>query len=66
VNPKPDKIGLSRREMEWTLQGILRNAPADPQALVRLLSEAIMAIVEQNNAALARVVRPQSHDEREA
>lgn len=50
----PDRIGLSRRELERELQWILRSPPSDPQALVRLFTEAVVTLLDKNNAAIAR------------
>jgi hypothetical protein len=62
------KIGLSRREMEWAVQGALRHAPGDPGALARHLVELMMTLIEKNNAAIAGALvgsgEPQDDDER--
>ena len=52
----PDRIGLSRRELERELQWILRSPPSDPQALVRLFTEAVVTLLDKNNAAIARAL----------
>lgn len=52
----PDRIGMSRRELEKELQWILRSPPTDPQALVKLFTEAVITLVDKNNAAIARAL----------
>jgi hypothetical protein len=61
--PRGKKIGASRRELEWTLQGMLRSTPSEPQALVRHLGEVMIALIEQNNAALAAHLAPPADEE---
>jgi len=51
--PDSDRIGLSRRELERELQWILRNPPSEPQALVKLFTEAVVTLLDKNNAAIA-------------
>jgi hypothetical protein len=60
------KIGLSRRELEWTVQGMLRQAPADPAALARLIADMMVTLMERNNAAIARALgaRDEADDDR--
>jgi len=61
------KVGLSRRELEWAVQGMLRQAPADPAGLARHLAELVMTLIEKNNAAIARAIegREGQHDDEE-
>lgn len=46
-------LGLSRREMERELSWMLRNIPADPKELARLLSKSFVSLIEKNNARIA-------------
>jgi hypothetical protein len=49
-----DTFGMSRREMEAELRWMLRHVPSEPGALVRLLADAFVTLIEKNNAAVAR------------
>lgn len=64
--PDAKKIGLSRRELEWTVQGMLRQAPADPAALARHIADMLVTLMEKNNAAIARALgaRDEADDDR--
>jgi hypothetical protein len=57
------KVGLSRRDMEWVVEGMLRSAPKDPALMARALCDLMMALIEKNNAALARSMNLSSNDE---
>lgn len=46
--------GLSRRELERELAWILRTIPGEPQALAKLLAQAIVTLIDKNNAAIAK------------
>jgi hypothetical protein len=51
-----DSFGMSRREMEAELRWMLRHVPSEPGALVRLLADAVVTLIEKNNAAVARAL----------
>jgi|APLak6261658528_1056013.scaffolds.fasta_scaffold128081_2 hypothetical protein len=46
-------VGLTRREMERELKWILRSPPDDPKKLGKLLAEAMVSLIEKNNAKIA-------------
>jgi hypothetical protein len=48
------EFGLSRRQLEYQLQWMLRQRPKDPEKLVEFLGEVIVTLIEKNNTALAR------------
>lgn len=54
------RVGLSRRELEWVVQGMLRQTPSDPASLAKQLAELVVALIEKNNAAIAKTL---SHGE---
>ena len=58
MSKKP--IGLSRRELEWAVAGMTRQVPSDPAALTRMICDVVVALIEKNNAALARDLAAQS------
>lgn len=53
MDPKK-KLGLSRRDMEWVVSGMLQKVPSDPTALAKHLAEMVMTLIEKNNAAVER------------
>jgi hypothetical protein len=55
------QIGLSRREMERELNWMLRHMPSDPVQMVKLACQAMITLMDKNNAALAKRVDP--HDD---
>ncbi len=46
-------LGLSRRELEYELRWMLRRLPDDRDELVKLLTSAMVTLIEKNNAAIA-------------
>ena len=46
------KVGLSRRELERELRWLLRHPPTDSAALIKLLGEVIVTLIDKNNAAI--------------
>lgn len=46
--------GLTRRQLERELAWMMRNVPAQPAELARLIGQVIVALIDKNNAALAR------------
>jgi hypothetical protein len=59
------KVGLSRRELEWALEGMMRQLPGEPQALARHLGAVVVSLIEQNNAAIAAALPGPGEDESE-
>ena len=51
------QVGLSRRELERELQWLMRSPPVDPLQLVKLMGQAIVTLIDKNNAALAKRVQ---------
>lgn len=45
--------GLSRRQLEYQLQWLLRQQPSDPAKLVEFLGTVVVTLIEKNNEALA-------------
>lgn len=48
------QAGLSRRELEREAAWMLRHVPADPTALAKLLVQIVVALIDKNNAAMAK------------
>jgi hypothetical protein len=48
-----ERIGLSRRELERELNWLLRSPPDDPQKMAKLLTNAILTLLEKNNMRIA-------------
>lgn len=46
--------GLTRRELEYHWQWMMRQAPSDPAKLPDFLGSCVITLIEKNNAALAR------------
>jgi hypothetical protein len=51
-------VGLTRRELEREAQWIMRNLPADPRQLAKLMTQVLVTLIDKNNAALAKRVAP--------
>ncbi len=47
-------VGLSRRELERECAWLMRHVPADPEQLAKLLAQVIVALIDKNNAAIAK------------
>jgi hypothetical protein len=45
--------GLSRSQLEYHLQWMMRQAPSDPAKLGEFLGRCMVALIDKNNAALA-------------
>ncbi|MES2639550.1 MAG: hypothetical protein V4850_08690 [Myxococcota bacterium] len=58
----PDTIGLTRREMERHVQWVLRSPPKDHAALVALVSECIVTLLDKNNQAILRALADRRED----
>lgn len=63
MNAKKKKLGLSRRDMEWTVQGMLQKVPSDPAALAKHLADIVMTLIEKNNAAIEKHLAERRADE---
>lgn len=50
---QPDHVGLTRRELERELAWTLRRLPDDPRELLKVLTQAVVLLVDKNNAAIA-------------
>jgi hypothetical protein len=48
------EFGLSRRQLEYHLNWLLRQQPKDPAKLPKFLGEVMVTLIEKNNAALAK------------
>ena len=48
------QFGLSKRELEREVAWLLRHVPADPQALAKLFAQVVVALIDKNNAAIAK------------
>lgn len=57
--PLPGQIGLSRRELERELAWMLRRTPDDPKALIKLLCDAVVSLLDKNNAAICQALAAQ-------
>jgi hypothetical protein len=51
---RPHQLGLSKREIEKECAWLLRTLPADPQSLVKLFTQIVIALIDKNNAAIAK------------
>lgn len=51
---RPHQFGLSRREIEKECAWLMRSVPADPQQLVKLLTQVVVTLIDKNNAAIAK------------
>jgi hypothetical protein len=51
-----DQIGLTRRELERELAWLMKQRPADPEQLVKLLCQSFVSLIEKNNHAIARAL----------
>jgi hypothetical protein len=54
-------FGLSRRELERECAWLLRNLPAEPGQLVKLLTQVVVTLIDKNNAAIAK--HQMAHDD---
>ena len=46
--------GLSRSQLEYQLQWMLRQQPSDPTKMAEFLGDVIVTLIEKNNQALER------------
>jgi hypothetical protein len=46
--------GLTKRELEREVAWMMRHVPSEPEALAKLLVQVIVALIDKNNAALAK------------
>jgi hypothetical protein len=51
---RPHQLGLSKRELERECAWLMRTVPADPQLLAKLFAQVIVALIDKNNAAIAK------------
>ncbi len=54
--PEGEQIGLSRRELERELNWMLRSLPEEPKALVKLLSQTVLTLIDKNNTRIAQAL----------
>jgi hypothetical protein len=47
--------GLSRAQLEYQLQWLLRQQPSDPAKVVEFLGGVMVTLIDKNNEALARL-----------
>jgi hypothetical protein len=57
MSKKP--LGMSRRELEWAVNGMTRHLPSDPAALTKMLCDVVVTLIEKNNAAIAKSLAEQ-------
>jgi hypothetical protein len=50
----PSSYGLSKRQLEYHLQWMMRQAPSDPVKMADFLGQCVITLIDKNNAALAR------------
>ena len=50
------QTGLSRRQLERELEWMMRNVPAQPAELAKLIGKVIVALIDKNNAALGKCI----------
>ncbi len=48
------QVGLTRRELERELNWLLRTLPNDPEKLAKLLGQALVTLIDKNNAPRSR------------
>jgi hypothetical protein len=53
---QPDHVGLTRRELERELAWMMRRFPDNPRELANLLMQSLVALIDKNNAAIARAL----------
>ncbi len=53
MHDKPG-TGLSRRQLEYHLQWMLRQQPSDPRKLAEFLGGVMITLIEKNNEAIAQ------------
>lgn len=53
MHDKPG-TGLSRRQLEYELQWMLRQQPSDPAKLIEFLGDVVITLIDCNNKALQR------------
>jgi hypothetical protein len=46
--------GLSKRQLEYQLQWMMRQAPSDPAKMADFLGKCVITLIDKNNAALAK------------
>jgi len=59
------KLGMSRREMEWVVRGMLQRVPSDPAALAQHVTDIVMTLLEKNNQAIERALAARHDDDQE-
>lgn len=59
--PVHGHVGLSRRELERELEWLFKRLPDDPRALVKLIGQAVVTLIEKNNAAIAQSLADRDH-----
>ncbi len=57
------KFGLSRRELEYEVRWMLRRVPQDPEKLAQRFSEILVALIDKNNAAIAKSMADQERSD---
>jgi hypothetical protein len=53
---QPDHIGLTKRELEREMAWLLKRPPDNPEELLKLLWQSIVALIDKNNAAIAKAL----------
>ena len=53
---QPGHIGLTRREMEREMAWMLKQLPDDPDKLIKVLWQSVIALIDKNNAAIAKAL----------
>jgi hypothetical protein len=53
---QPDHVGLTRRELERELAWMMKRLPDDPKEFVKLLCQSLVALIDKNNAAIAKAL----------
>jgi hypothetical protein len=62
----PTKVGLSRRELEWTARELVRDFPSDQQKLANAIVDTMITLITKNNAAVAQAIGAAKSDGEEA
>ena len=57
------RVGLSKADLEYEVGWALRRMPADPAKLTGFLTDLMVALIDKNNAALARSLAPGASDD---
>lgn len=47
-------VGLTKRELERECAWLMRHVPSDPEQLAKLFAQVVVALIDKNNAAIAK------------